>query len=78
MLSGCPAGLSLQDRICICRILCIQGHTIVINHCSVGTYAYGCTKDVHYCSYIRWKFKGIPNPGCGNGSKGQTGTPNMG
>eukprot|EP00957_Ditylum_brightwellii_P059015 4475837-Ditylum_brightwellii.AAC.1 len=50
----------------------------LINHCSAGTYAYGCTKDVRYCSYVRWKFTGIPNPGSGNGSKGQTGTPNMG
>jgi len=44
----------------------------VINHCSAGTYAYGCTKDVRYRSYVRWKFTGIPNPGCGNGSQGQT------
>jgi hypothetical protein len=50
----------------------------VINHCSAGTYAYGCTKDVRYRSYVRWKSTGILNPRCGNGSRGQTGTPNMG
>eukprot|EP00957_Ditylum_brightwellii_P029978 2269288-Ditylum_brightwellii.AAC.1 len=44
----------------------------VMNYCSMGMYAYGDTKDVWYRSYIHWKFTGILNLKCGNGSNGQT------
>eukprot|EP00957_Ditylum_brightwellii_P173901 13239022-Ditylum_brightwellii.AAC.1 len=50
----------------------------VINCRSGSLYAYGRTEDAQYRSYVCWKFTGILNPRCGNGSKGQTKTPNMG
>eukprot|EP00957_Ditylum_brightwellii_P131698 10044730-Ditylum_brightwellii.AAC.1 len=54
------------------------GTRTVAIHCSTGLNACGCTEDTQSCTYIHWKFTGILNPGCGNGSKGQTRTPNMG
>eukprot|EP00957_Ditylum_brightwellii_P053283 4039965-Ditylum_brightwellii.AAC.1 len=47
----------------------------VIYHSSVYTYAYRGTKDVRYRRYVQWKFTGIPNPTCGNGSDGQSRNP---